>query len=156
MIRISKARPADAELLAQVSEDAFHNDIHYGAPGLGGPPGYDSAAWQIKMMRLGDYYKIEVKGQIVGGFIVLRRKAREYELGRIFIAAKDQNQGIGTQAMEFLWQKYPLVKKWTLDTPEWNARTRYFYRKMGFAEIGRDAQGLILFERWIPAALPSA
>lgn len=156
MIGISRARPADAELLAQISEDAFYNDIHYGAPGPGGPPGYDSPAWQIKMMRLGDYYKIEVEDQIVGGFIVLRRKAREYELGRIFIAAEHQNQGIGAQAVEFLWQKYPLVKKWTLDTPDWNARTRHFYKKMGFAEIGRTAQGLVLFERRIPAAPPSA
>lgn len=155
MIRFSKARPADAEPLAKVSEDAFHSDIHYGAPGLGGPPGYDSPAWQSKMMRLGDYYKIEVEDQIVGGFVVLRRKAREYELGRIFIATEYQNQGIGTQAVEFLWQKYPLVKKWTLDTPYWNARTRRFYKKMGFAEIGKDAQGLILFERQIPAAPPS-
>ncbi len=156
MIGISRARPADAELLAQISEDAFYNDIHYGAPGPGGPPGYDSPAWQIKMMRLGDYYKIEVEDQIVGGFIVLRRKAREYELGRIFIAAEHQNQGIGAQAVEFLWQKYPLVKKWTLDTPDWNARTRHFYKKMGFVEIGKDAQGLVLFERRIPAAPPSA
>lgn len=152
---IAKAKLADAELLAQVSKDAFNNDIHYGAPGPGGPPGYDSAAWQAKMMRLGDYYKIEVEGQIVGGFIVLRRRAREYELGRIFIAAEHQNQGIGAKAMEFLWQKYPLVKRWTLDTPEWNARTRHFYRKMGFTEIGKDAQGLILFERRILTMPPS-
>ena len=152
MSYISKAGPTDAELLAQASKDAFDNDIHYGAPGPGGPPGYDSPAWQARMMQMGDYYKIEVDGQIVGGFIVLRRKAREYELGRIFIAAEHQHQGIGTQAMEFLWQKYPLVKKWTLDTPHWNARTRRFYAKMGFAEVGKDAQGLVLFERWIPAA----
>jgi predicted acetyltransferase len=151
MIHISKARPADAKVLAQVSKDAFDNDIHYGAPGPGGPPGYDSPGWQAKMMRLGDYYKIEVEGQIVGGFIVLRRRAREYEMGRIFIAAEHQNQGIGTQAMEFLWQKYTLVKKWTLDTPHWNARTRRFYKKMGFDEMGQDARGLILFERRIPA-----
>jgi predicted acetyltransferase len=156
MIHISKARPTDVELLAQVSKDAFDYDIHYGAPRPGGPPGYDSPAWQAKMMRLGDYYKIEVKGQIVGGFIVLRRKAREYELGRIFIAAEHQNQGIGTQAMEFLWQKYTLVKKWTLDTPHWNTRTRHFYKKMGFDEMGQDARGLILFERRIPAIPRSA
>jgi RimJ/RimL family protein N-acetyltransferase len=156
MIRISKAKPADAELLARASEDAFHSDIHHGAPGSGGPPGYDSPQWQTRMMRLGDYYKIEVAGQIVGGFVVLRRKAREYELGRIFIAAEHQNQGIGTQAMEFLWQKYPLAKRWTLDTPDWNARTRRFYKKMGFAETGKDAHGLILFERRIPAVPPSA
>jgi RimJ/RimL family protein N-acetyltransferase len=154
MIHISKAKPADAELLAQVSKDAFDNDIHYGAPGPGGPPGYDSPNWQAKMMRLGDYYKIEVEGQIVGGFIALRRKAREYELGRVFIAAEHQNRGIGTEAMEFLWQKYPLVKRWTLDTPAWNTRTRHFYQRMGFAEIGKDPRGLILFERWIPAARP--
>jgi GNAT superfamily N-acetyltransferase len=154
MIRVAKARSKDAAALAQISERAFHSDIHCGAPGLGGPPGYDSEQWQRKMMRIGQYYKILVDDQIVGGFIVFRKGTREYELGRIFVDPEHQNQGIGTQAFEFLWQEFPLTKKWTLGTPEWNRRTRHFYKKVGFVEIGSDGRGGILLERRLAAQFP--
>jgi GNAT superfamily N-acetyltransferase len=154
MIRFEKARPKDAATLARISERAFHSDIHCGAPGLGGPPGYSSEQWQKKMMRLGDYYKISVGDQIVGGLIVLRKRPREYELGRIFVDSDHQNQGVGTQAMEFLEEEYPLAKRWTLDTPAWNRRTRHFYKKVGFVEIGTDLRGGILFQKNIAARDP--
>jgi GNAT superfamily N-acetyltransferase len=156
MARFGKARSQDAATLAQVSERAFHGDIHYGAPHPepGGPPGYNSEAWQRKMMRIGEYYKILVDGQIVGGFIVFRKGIRQYELGRIFVDPEYQNQGIGTQAFEFLWKEFPLAKKWTLGTPAWNRRTRHFYGKVGFVEIGTDGHDGILFEREIPARAP--
>jgi len=140
--------------LARISERAFHSDIHCGAPGIGGPPGYNSEGWQRQTMRIGDYFKIIVGDQIVGGVIVLRKRPREYELGRIFVDPDHQNQGVGTQAFEFLWQEYPLAKKWTLGTPAWNQRTRHFYKKVGFVEIGTDSRGGILLEKRIPAGGP--
>ena len=148
-----KARPSDAEALASASERAFHSDIHCGAPPgpPGGPPGYNSAAWQARIMRIGEYYTILADKQIVGGIIVFRKGTREYELGRIFVDPEFQNQGIGARAFEFLWQTYPLAKRWTLGTPKWNRRTRHFYQKVGFTEIGEDAHGGVLFERRIAA-----
>jgi len=149
MVCFLKARAGDAQALAEVSKRAFENDIHYGAPGPGGPPGYDSEAWQQEMIRFGDYYKIVSDGRVIGGIIVFRKRAREYELGRIFIAPESQNQGIGARAFEFLWQTYPLAKCWTLGTPVWNLRNRHFYRKVGFEEIGEDRHGGVLFVRRI-------
>ncbi len=146
-IQLVKARPGDANTLAQISERAFDNDIHYGAPGPGGPPGYNLAGWQRRMMKAGDYYKILVADQIVGGIIVFRQRTREYDLGRIFVEPDYQNQGIGTEVFELLWQEYPLAKKWTLGTPTWNQRTRHFYKKVGFVEIGQDGRGGVLFEK---------
>jgi len=154
MIRCEKARTKDAAALARISERAFHSDIHCGAPGLGGPPGYSSEQWQREMMHIGDYYKVLVGDQIVGGFIVLRKGPREYELGRIFVDPDYQNKGVGTQAFEFLWEEYPLAKRWTLDTPAWNRRTRHFYKKVGFVEVGTDDRGGILFEKRTPARDP--
>ena len=155
MIRFDKARPTDAKALALASQRAFHSDIHCGASGIGGPPGYDSAAWQAKMMRIADYFKIVADDkQIVGGFIVFRKGTREYELGRIFVDPDFQNQGIGTQTFSFLWETYPLAKRWTLGTPAWNRRTRHFYKKVGFVEIGKDMHEGILFERQIAATSP--
>lgn len=154
-IQFRKARPSDAEALARASERAFHSDVDCGAPGIGGPPGYDSAAWQARIMRIGEYYTILSGKRIVGGIIVFRKKTREYELGRIFVDPDVQNQGIGTEAFGFLWKTYPLAKRWTLGTPAWNHRTRYFYKKVGFSEIGEDGHEGILFERQIAAARPA-
>jgi RimJ/RimL family protein N-acetyltransferase len=151
VVEFRKARAADAEALAHASERAFHSDIHCGAPGIGGPPGYDSAAWQARIMRIADYYTIVREGQVIGGIIVFRKAARVYELGRIFVDPDHQNEGIGTEAFSFLWKTYPLAKRWSLGTPAWNVRTRHFYRKVGFVEIGEDGKGGVLFERRISA-----
>ena len=45
-MRLRPFEPDDAEILATISRRAFENDILYGAPQEGGPPGYDSADWQ--------------------------------------------------------------------------------------------------------------
>ncbi len=75
-----------------------------------------------------------VDDQIVGGFIVFPRAMREYELRRIFICAGLQNQGIGTQAMQFMFGEFSLARTWAVGTPGWNQRTRHFYEKVGFAQ----------------------
>jgi len=154
MIRFLKARAGDAQALAGVSKRAFDSDVHCGAPGPGGPPGYDSAEWQKKTMRMGQYYKILLDGHIVGGFIVFPQEPRHYELGRIFVDPDVQNQGIGAQAFEFLWQEFPLAKRWTLGTPAWNCRTRHFYEKVGFVEVGMDGPDGIRFEKQIMTPTP--
>jgi len=153
MATFEKARLSDAARLAEVSKLAFDYDIHYGAPGPGGPPGYDSAKWQRQIMGFGDYYKILDGKRIIGGIIILRKAVREYEVGRIHIEPEFQNQGIGTEAFQFLWETYPLAKRWTLGTPGWNQRTQHFYKKVGFVEIGRDREGGVLFERVIRAGV---
>ncbi len=55
MLRFARAQEGDADAVAAVSARAFEDDIHYSAPPVGGPPGYKSAAWQIRMMRRGYY-----------------------------------------------------------------------------------------------------
>jgi RimJ/RimL family protein N-acetyltransferase len=104
-------------------------------------------------MRFADYYKILASDRIIGGIIVLRKRVREYEVGRIFIEPEHQDQGMGTEAVEFLWKTYPLAKRWILGTPGWNQRTQHFYEKVGFVDVGRDRDGDILFERLISAGV---
>ncbi len=152
-VQMVRARPGDAGALAQISGRAFDNDVHYGAPGPGGPPGYESESWQRRMMRMADYYKILLAGEIIGGVIVIREAPRVYNVGRVFVKPEHQNQGVGTQVFQLLWQEYPLTKRWTLGTPTWNQRTRHFYKKVGFQEIGEDRRGGVLFERVIDARL---
>jgi RimJ/RimL family protein N-acetyltransferase len=145
-IRFERAKLIDAKALALVSQQAFDADVHYGAPGPGGPPRYKSDRWQSKMMHLGKYYKIVADGQIIGGIIVFPQRPGHYELGRIFLSPGFQNQGIGAQAFAFLWSEFPLAQCWTLGTPIWNRRNQHFYKKVGFVETGVHS-GEVRFEK---------
>jgi len=140
IIALKKAVARDAATLAEISKRAFDSDVACGAVNPGGPPGYDSAEWQCEMMKHGDYHKIILGAQIVGGLIVFRKAPREYELGRIFIDPEVQRQGIGMQAMALMEAAYPLAKCWTLDTPVWNTRTNRFYPKVGFTRAGEHGE----------------
>lgn len=137
-----RAKVEDAKALALVSWKAFDHDVNYGAPKDGGPPGYKSDVWQSTMVKRGWYYKILAEGRIIGGIIVFPRREGHYELGRIFLHPDFQNQGIGTQAFAFLWKEFPKAKRWTLSTPGWNRRTRHFYQKVGFVQVGVDGPPL--------------
>lgn len=142
MVRIEKATPQDARILAEISRQSFDNDTHYGAPGEGGPPGYDSPEWQKKMMRIAAAYcKIVLDGQIVGGFILFRQGTDQIELGRIFIAPGVQNQGVGAEACSAMHELFPTVHRWTLGTPQWNKRNHHFYEKMGYKKVGEVPEG---------------
>jgi GNAT superfamily N-acetyltransferase len=138
MVTFEKAKPADAKALALASWKAFDHDIHYGAPSVGGPPGYRSDKWQGKMMHIGQYYKIVVDGQIVGGIIAFPQERATCNLGRIFVHPDYQNQGIGTQAMTFIEGQFPDAHKWTLDTPAWATRNHHFYEKVGYVKVGEE------------------
>jgi RimJ/RimL family protein N-acetyltransferase len=157
MIRFEKARQEDARTLALVCGRAFDNDIHYGAPGRGGPPGYKSDVWQIRMMSRGHYYKIILaedsdqglvrRDRIIGGFFVFQNSFGDCELGRIFIDPEYQNQGIGTQAMAFMEAAFPDAQRWTLGTPRWNLRTQHFYEKAGYVRIGTEGRDGVRYEK---------
>ncbi|MGB4873090.1 MAG: GNAT family N-acetyltransferase [Candidatus Promineifilaceae bacterium] len=149
-ICIRKAVEGDARPLTAVSRQAFNHDIHYGAPQVGGPPGYDMVNWQLRMILTCDYYKIEDEdGRLLGGIIVYPKGYRHMELGRIFVQPDCQNQGIGAQAIRFLEETYPETDRWTLDTPAWNTRNRYFYEKMGYRLTGEEGHGGVWYAKQI-------
>lgn len=150
MLRFEKARPEDARVLARISGRAFDNDVNYGALGPGGPPGYKSDIWQIRMMARGHYYKIilpEASGLVIGGFIVFQNSYGDCELGRIFIDPDYQNLGYGTQAMAFMESAFPEARRWTLGTPLWNLRTQHFYEKAGYVRIGIEGREGVRYEK---------
>lgn len=114
----------------------------------GGPPGYDSAEWQLDMMKSAEYYKIISDADVIGGFIVFGLKDNSFELGRIYIDPIFQNKGYGKAAMNYIFDLFPEASKWILDTPSWAVRNQYFYEKLGFvkkAESDPDADGHRMF-----------
>ncbi|MFX0016129.1 MAG: GNAT family N-acetyltransferase [Promethearchaeota archaeon] len=134
-ISIARAMKKDAEKLTSISKRAFDSDIEVGAPGPGGPPWYDSPSFHQRFMKFMDYYKILLDENIVGG--IFSRGGKQHRvLEGIFVDPPCHNQGIASRAMELLWEMYPEVQLWTLGTPEWNVRTRHFYEKLGFIQVG--------------------
>lgn len=143
-VSIHHAEPEDAEKLADISRRAFDSDIEVGAPGKGGPPGYDSIEHHRKLIQDSsfEYLKILYDGKIVGGTSVIRITNVQYEIFNVFIAPEYHRQGIGTRSFELIKERYPQAKRWTLDTPVWNTRTKSYYERLGFRQYG-------IF-RWVP------
>jgi GNAT superfamily N-acetyltransferase len=137
-IEVLEAIPEDAEVLADISKRAFESDIDVGASGKGGPTGYDSVDVHRRDATSGwlDYLKVLYNGQIVGGMRVLKMHPGHYEIMGVFVDPDYHRKGIGQKSFEIVLKMYSDAKKWTLDTPEWNIRTKNFYEKLGFVQYG--------------------
>jgi ribosomal protein S18 acetylase RimI-like enzyme len=145
-VTLRRARPEEAAALAAIPTRAFGTDLAVGAPGPGGPPGYDSPEWQTEAMGWGWYYAVVVDGQLAGGDVVSGLGFHVWHLGRLFLDPGHHGRGIGRRVMELLWEDVPGARCWTLDTPAWNRRTRGFYEALGFVDVGRLAA-----PGWVPA-----
>ncbi|MFX0092507.1 MAG: GNAT family N-acetyltransferase [Candidatus Hodarchaeota archaeon] len=143
-IEIELANASDAEILADISKRAFDSDVEVGAEGPGGPEGYDSvdAHRRDALNERVDYWKFTFNGQIVGGTRVYKRSKDHYYIYGVFIDPNFHRRGIGTKTFGLIERKYPDAKMWSLDTPEWNPRTKGFYEKIGFVQTGSL--------RWVP------
>jgi ribosomal protein S18 acetylase RimI-like enzyme len=137
-IEVVKAASEDAEVLAEISKRAFESDMKVGASGKGGPFGYDlvDVHWTHATSDRIDYLKVLYNGKIVGGMRVYRMNPGHYEIMGVFVDPDYRRQGIGRKSFEIVMEMYPDAKKWTLDTPEWNIRTKSFYEKLGFVQYG--------------------
>lgn len=137
-ITVQRAKAEDAEILTETCKRAFESDSEVGSPGSGGPPGYDSVAWNISGINNPylQYFKILKGDNIVGGFIAGDRGPGYQVCERIWIDPTYMRKGIGEKTFELIWERYPSADLWTLGTPEWNVRTKAFYEKVGFFQIG--------------------
>ncbi len=124
--------------MTEISRRAFESDLEVGAPGEGGPPGYDSVEWNENVIKAkwAQYYKVLLDDEIVGGFIAGWRSPGYHVCERIFVEPDNFRRGIGEGTFRQIWEKYQDAQVWTLGTPEWNLRTQSFYEKVGFAKIG--------------------
>lgn len=142
----------DSPVLTEISQRAFDSDIRCGSEERGGPPGYDNVEWQTRMITNpgATYYKILLGERIIGGALVYPlRQEGDYCLGRIYIAPSHHRQGLGRQAMHLVERAFPDARRWVLDTPAWNTRTRQFYREVGY-ELVEEGEFLV-FEKMVRA-----
>lgn len=149
-IRLAQAE--DAPVLTEISRHAFDSDIHCGSTETGSPPGYDNVKWQADVIanRRSSYYKVLLGEQIIGDAIVYPLKGHgEYCLARIYIDSQYHRQGFGRRAMQLVEDAYPDAKRWVLDSPAWNTRTRQFYPQVGYELIAEDE--FLVFEKTLKA-----
>ena len=146
-IELMPAREEELEQLTEICTRAFHTDIECGAPGIGGPPGYDSVEYQRRALQQAEaYLMIVMDGRIVGGFHVFQDAEDKFYLCQLFLDPSCHRQGVGSRAMKLMFERYPQATKWTTDTPVWNTRTRPFYEKLGF-RVDKEEEGLLHFEK---------
>ena len=140
-----KAGTADAVSLVAISKHAFDSDVEVGGTGAGGPPGYDSLAYHVKMARTGCLYKLTEAEKTVGGAILFANDDG-MNVGRIFVAPECFRKGYGIFMMQQIEERFPKIENFTLDTPIWNVRTNAFYRKLGYTEVRRD-EDFVYYEK---------
>lgn len=147
-MELTRATTAQVKRLTEISKAAFHSDLSFGAPGPGGPPGYDEERWLQQQVQQGAAYAIVLDGVLIGGALVFRdrRHPRVMELGRLFIDPVFHRQGHGLATMRALERQFADVTRWRLDTPAWNTRTSAFYAKLGYA-ITRRSGGFLFFQK---------
>ena len=137
-LQFMKAGTSDALVLNAISRLAFDSDTEVGAPSAGGPPGYMSLKYHIKMAKSGHLFKLTQNGLIIGG-AVLFRNGDTLNIGRIFIDPQHFRKGYGTCMMREIEALFPDARLFTLDTPAWNTRTNALYTGLGYSEVKRNS-----------------
>ena len=139
-MKLMKAGTSDAVILVAISKHAFDSDVEVGASSAGGPPGYKSTPFHMKMARLGTLYKlVDDHGMIIGGAVLFEEQDR-LNVGRIFVSPEHFRKGYGIFMMESIESMFSDAKELVLDTPIWNRRTNAFYTKLGYSEVRRDRE----------------
>ena len=149
-LQLMKAGTSDALVLNAISKQAFDSDVEVCAPSAGGPPGYMSLKFHMKMARTGHLFKLTEDGLIIGGAILFP-DGDKLNIGRIFISPEHFRKGYGTYMMQEIEAMFPAVKAYTLDTPIWNTRTNSFYTKLGYTEMRRDQEFIYYLKGVHPA-----
>ena len=93
-LQFTKAGTSDAPVLNAVSKHAFESDVEIGGPSAGGPPGYMSLKFHMKMARSGHLYKLTESGLILGGAILFP-EGEVLNVARIFISPEHFRKGYG-------------------------------------------------------------
>ena len=142
-LQFLSAGTSAALTLTGISKRSFETDVSVGGPSKGGPPGYMSVPFHAKMARMKHLYKLTDEGLIVGGAILSLRDDT-LNIERIFVAPEYFRKGYGLFMMKQIEELFSNVKKFFLDTPDWNVRTNSFYKKLGYKEL-RRGKGLVYY-----------
>lgn len=148
MLKLVESRLSDAKVLTEISKKAFESDILCGNSEVGGPPGYDSVQWHRDIINnpQATCFNLVLDEKVTGGAVVFTLETQGvYNLGRIWLDPSYHRRGLGQEAMKLVEAQFPDAKRWVLDTPAWNIRTRAFYQKLGYSIIKES--DFLIFEK---------
>ena len=137
-LKFMEAGTADALVLNSISKQAFDSDVEVGAASPGGPPGYQSVPFHVRMARMNHLFKLVDENGVILGGAILFRQGDTLNVGRIFIDPQHFRKGYGIFMMQKIETLFPDVKVFTVDTPAWNTRTNAFYTRLGYSEVKRN------------------
>ena len=137
-LHFMKAGTSDALVLTGISRQAFDSDAEAGAASAGGPPGYRSVSFHVRMARTNHLFKLADENGVILGGAILFRQGDTLNIGRVFIDPQHFRKGYGILMMREIENLFPEVRLFTLDTPAWNTRTNAFYTRLGYTEVKRD------------------
>ena len=149
-VQLTKAGTSDVLVLNALSKLAFDSDVEVGAPSAGGPPGYMSLKYHMKMAKSGHLFKLTENGLIIGGAILFR-DGDTLNIGRIFVNPDHHRKGYGIRMMRDIEAFFPDIRTFTLDTPAWNIRTNSLYLKLGYTEVRRNEE-FVYYSKQQPVA----
>lgn len=152
---IEKARKEDAAELARVSTLAFADDNRFKPPGacMEGPPGHDEVAAHENWIENHIYYKALFNDRLIAGCCFAKKEWDHFHVHGLFVDPAFHNRGWGKTLLFYLFDKYPGVKKWSLETPSYARRNHHFYESAGFRKSGMTkfesdlGWAFILYER---------
>ncbi len=144
-VRFLRATEQDADELMSVQNAAFADDLRkYGEC----PAVCEHRDVMLRWMQSGFYYKMLSDSEIVGTMDVRRRSETHYHLRVLAVHPDWQNTGLGSAALQFLFDQHRDVTMWTLITPKDNARNCHFYEKAGFVAIEDQVHSDLLTLVW--------
>ena len=130
-----------------MSVRAFGTDTEVGGKEGDYPPEYDSQEWHREMAVEGHLFQAVADGKSVGAAVLfLNEKDKSLYIGRIFIDSIYHRKGYGILLMKCIEDYFSSVRKFCLDTPEWNIRTNAFYQKSGYKKVKAE-NGFIFYQK---------
>jgi len=92
-----------------------------------------------KIKRPNDYFYFIKKNEKTIGYarVFTNENQTKAKIGPIGILPKNEEQGLGTEAMILIEKEFPTVKEWYLDTILQESKLTHFYTKLGYKKTGR-------------------
>lgn len=95
-----------------------------------------------KMKRPNDYFYFIKKNEEEIGYlrIVTNEDQTKAKIGPVDILPKNEEQGLGSEAMLLIEKEFPTVTEWYIDTILQEPKLTHFYTKLGYKKTGQTEQ----------------
>jgi ribosomal protein S18 acetylase RimI-like enzyme len=125
----ARASEEDADDLIAVQNAAFAEDLQK----YGECPAYVyDREVMLENIKSTIFYKAMADGVIVGSIEIRKRSETHYFLRVLSVHPDYHNLGIGSKALQFMFNEHPEASTWSLVTPKDNKRNCHVYEKAGF------------------------